>query len=991
MLDINERTQSGKVFPIAQWVQQVLGSDFGRIKVRHQGQRLQIFCEASPDDQANKAIAKLVAAIAQTDLQTLLPPAASRLEEIRLYGRGTDPQAENWTEVIHLDRLQSVATPAEVEPPKPAPSGGFMLVSLRSLASEGRAEAIARYLSDTFAQLGVRIRVKVKTLRKTSEKPSEPNNETLFRRLYVHCESTYSPDPSLLAPSIAEKLRELNLPAFRDAILSSQVIGEPEPDWVLRVDLTPNEVWLRDWGRWGDVPAISRLLNQALADQNVRVSAILKESTLHLFCTGNTAPDQTAVTQEIRDLLEKLAPQGIYAATLYGHITEHATPNWVDWIDLPAKDYPDLAVSTITLAEQGDRQALSFLLNRLLNPELEQQLLTGGIRIQLVSKEDLLHIMTEAPVCPSQTQVGPLIAKFLRQLKVLGIAGVRIYGRRAGQKLPRWSYGIDFAPRKRLVPEATPEFAASSAFVSELMNPDTGDSGTENGFPAFQDQLKRTLQTTQQGLIRSGCFVPQEEAEAWSPSSLSPSKASVSKGGTVATACVWSIVGLLLTLQLDWIVGTIVQPQPVQAQRQAPKPPSRDAQGEALNLAGIMLQSAPSEGDRQAFSSTGFTRPHSEPLQLRCTPSTAPESVDVSCSLAPPSPYPPFNNKLLDEHLGRYFHVLRESGPPDVLIVGSSRALRGINPVAMQEALAAQGYTNVRIYNFGVNGATAQVVDLILRRILTANQLPKMIVWADGTRAFNSGRADLTYEAIAASQGYTQLMAGTLLSKHNAKSAEITDQSPMLSQLDAVTEAYQQANQWLDARLGSVSLVYPLRDRLQGLLGQQLAHLLPTLPQTNSSPAEPDTDTDSGSVTADGFLPFSIRFDAQTYYQTHPRVSGDYDRDYESFQLEGKQIQALESLLKLTQSRSIPLVFVNMPLTQDYLDVVRSKYEKEFQRRMLGLSMEKGFVFRDVTRLWQGQNYEYFSDPSHLNRYGADAIANYLANDPMIPWSAVLK
>ncbi|NJN75278.1 MAG: hypothetical protein HC796_02225 [Synechococcaceae cyanobacterium RL_1_2] len=34
---------------------------------------------------------------------------------------------------------------------------------------------------------------------------------------------------------------------------------------------------------------------------------------------------------------------------------------------------------------------------------------------------------------------------------------------------------------------------------------------------------------------------------------------------------------------------------------------------------------------------------------------------------------------------------------------------------------------------------------------------------------------------------------------------------------------------------------------------------------------------------------------------------------------------------------------------------------------------------------WQ-QKYELFSDPSHLNRYGAKQVALQLAQDPMLIW-----
>jgi hypothetical protein len=80
-------------------------------------------------------------------------------------------------------------------------------------------------------------------------------------------------------------------------------------------------------------------------------------------------------------------------------------------------------------------------------------------------------------------------------------------------------------------------------------------------------------------------------------------------------------------------------------------------------------------------------------------------------------------------------------------------------------------------------------------------------------------------------------------------------------------------------------------------------------------------------------------------------------------------------------------VFVNLPLTDQYLDPVRSEHEQQFKQSMLSLSMSEsnGFTFRDLGDRWTTE-HRYFSDPSHLNRYGAYAISKHLAQDPMIPW-----
>jgi len=83
----------------------------------------------------------------------------------------------------------------------------------------------------------------------------------------------------------------------------------------LRVDLAAPIVRLRSWARRGDVQAITKLLNFALAPEEIQVSAILKNLTLEIFCTlKNTQPDKFPAIKialnTITPLLLKFAPQG---------------------------------------------------------------------------------------------------------------------------------------------------------------------------------------------------------------------------------------------------------------------------------------------------------------------------------------------------------------------------------------------------------------------------------------------------------------------------------------------------------------------------------------------------------------------------------------------------------------------------------------------------------------------------------------------------------
>ncbi|NJN86013.1 MAG: hypothetical protein HC881_06475 [Leptolyngbyaceae cyanobacterium SL_7_1] len=140
-----------------------------------------------------------------------------------------------------------------------------------------------------------------------------------------------------------------------------------------------------------------------------------------------------------------------------------------------------------------------------------------------------------------------------------------------------------------------------------------------------------------------------------------------------------------------------------------------------------------------------------------------------------------------------------------------------------------------------------------------------------------------------------------------------------------------------------------------------------------------------------GFLPLSVRFNPATYYQQYARVPGEYDSDYENFQVAGPQEAALQAVLAHTRSHQVPVVFVNLPLTQEYLDPTRLRYEQEFEAYMLQVAVQQGgLIYRDLSESWLSA-HDYFSDPSHLNRYGAYQVSVRLAEDSLIPWHQAVQ
>ncbi|GAB4375046.1 MAG: hypothetical protein Kow00121_20280 [Elainellaceae cyanobacterium] len=308
--------------------------------------------------------------------------------------------------------------------------------------------------------------------------------------------------------------------------------------------------------------------------------------------------------------------------------------------------------------------------------------------------------------------------------------------------------------------------------------------------------------------------------------------------------------------------------------------------------------------------------------------------------LLPPYDFPSFNSQRLDEELQIYSRYLRIYGAPEVLIIGSSRSLQGIDPSALQEGLEAQGYSSVNVFNFGINGATAQVVDLVLQQILTEEQLPKLIIWGDGLRAFNDGRPDLTFNEIVASEGYRRLQTGD---------------RPILSRT-----YYQET-----ARLNATADKSLDRASTSGATPAQVV--------------APDLDML-------GFQAVSEQFDPTTYYQQYPRVSGQFDADYVPFQLGGRQTQSTVAVARFARQQNIPLVIVNLPLTQTYLDAPRQAYEQRFRQHIQQLAQQEDFQFVNLHQYPELMQNQYFADPSHINRQGARAIALHLAADTTMPW-----
>ncbi len=335
-----------------------------------------------------------------------------------------------------------------------------------------------------------------------------------------------------------------------------------------------------------------------------------------------------------------------------------------------------------------------------------------------------------------------------------------------------------------------------------------------------------------------------------------------------------------------------------------------------------------------------------------------------------------FNIALFNEKLALLdWQISNKQRSPEVLIVGSSRALRGIEPSSLEKTLISKGYKGINVFNLGIDGATAKVVNLQVTQILSRPQLPKMIIWADGLRAFNSSRSDLTYDEITASTGYKQLQESlknkgvnpeTLATNNSIASKSSSPIAQAIAIVFTTSTKHQEIRN---------SLVKSFDHATNGLSNSQ-ALIAANIPST------------AIALDSKGFVAFDVTFDPKTYFQKFPQVPGDYDLDYRSFDTNGAQFEAFANVVDFCRRNNIELLVVNMPLHTTYLDVIRTRYEATFNQRMEELAQREGFTYLNISQVLQNQA-EFFSDPSHLNKQGAIAISQLIAQNPKVRWRSL--
>ncbi|NJM56647.1 MAG: hypothetical protein HC857_03345 [Synechococcales cyanobacterium RU_4_20] len=101
--------------------------------------------------------------------------------------------------------------------------------------------------------------------------------------------------------------------------------------------------------------------------------------------------------------------------------------------------------AVIRLAQEGDAQAITMLINQQLNPR--------GITAQSTVQGDCLHILLESPKTPPQEILVQYLREALTRLAAESIQSAQIYGRPQGEEAPVWVEGVSLHQAVSVLPD----------------------------------------------------------------------------------------------------------------------------------------------------------------------------------------------------------------------------------------------------------------------------------------------------------------------------------------------------------------------------------------------------------------------------------------------------------------------------------------------------------------------------------------------------------
>jgi hypothetical protein len=293
----------------------------------------------------------------------------------------------------------------------------------------------------------------------------------------------------------------------------------------------------------------------------------------------------------------------------------------------------------------------------------------------------------------------------------------------------------------------------------------------------------------------------------------------------------------------------------------------------------------------------------------------------------------------------------QQGARPDVVFMGTSRALSGFNPAVAEAEIERLTGRRVNTRNMALTGGVVEIQYLILKNIIRDDKKPAVIV-------YGLGELDIT-----------------------PQQRSPLEYLPYTNRLLRPDDYWRFSGETLDSKIDFwVDRAFPLyRDR-QLIVNSLNIAFNPADPAHKFYAPGPD----HRDPAPDGFIPGSGNTRAPAAQLEQNRA--EYTPILSNYQLDYQRLQLFHELITLAERRGIAVVLVNMPVDAPFRRLWESEERMDqYQAAVEVLANDHRVPLLDLYRGTDGFPADGFWDWHHLNETGAEAVTRLVSEQYLAP------
>jgi tetratricopeptide (TPR) repeat protein len=185
-------------------------------------------------------------------------------------------------------------------------------------AKQGNAEAVTALLNQTLHPKGITAKASIKNF-----------------CLNIMLEAAQPPAQKALVAFLRKSFENFTVDAWHTVVVYGRQTGEEIPDWSEKFDVVQKvQLSLEERAKQRDLESIQTLINQILEAMAISAMASFKDDCLLLMLEAENTPEQSMISEFLREAVQSLEIQDLRYLKLYGRKSGDAFPDWDALVDL---------------------------------------------------------------------------------------------------------------------------------------------------------------------------------------------------------------------------------------------------------------------------------------------------------------------------------------------------------------------------------------------------------------------------------------------------------------------------------------------------------------------------------------------------------------------------------------------------------------------------------------------------------------------------------